>query len=422
MLFTRLFNKSHEILWIAFGQIMVAVGGLVGIKLLTRYLSPHEYGELGIGMAVVALVNQIVFWPLSSGATRYYSVSQASTDSGAYLNSIGRLLMYAVTFVIFLLCLSLLFVNLLKLRTDWLYIAAIAFYAAASGCASIYAGILNASQARRALAVSQSLETWGRFLFATLLLIIIEKTSSIAIFAFAIISTTTLFWQYWRVNKNTANVDSQPIKIVEWKSIILKYATPFAVIGLFTGIGTASDRMVLNHYTSSNEVGLYVVLYQLGFYPMVMILAVMAQYFEPIIYRKAEQDCNSKNPSSSNAMINTMVLGSITLTATATLTAYLGCEIIFTIFTDKSYHSAAIYLPIVVASGGLLATGNALAIKIQASKLSSRLLFPKVAMSICAVLFNIVGANIDGLRGVVLAGLASSIVYLALTYIATKRL
>ena len=71
----RIFRLGNEALWVLGGQVGVAVGGLLGIKVLTHLLSPHEFGRLSLANTIVLLVGMVSFGPLSQGMMRYWSIS-----------------------------------------------------------------------------------------------------------------------------------------------------------------------------------------------------------------------------------------------------------------------------------------------------------------------------------------------------------
>ena len=55
----RVLKAAKEISWITFGQVLVVLGGLVGVRILTNYLTPTQYGELSLGLSVGLLINVV---------------------------------------------------------------------------------------------------------------------------------------------------------------------------------------------------------------------------------------------------------------------------------------------------------------------------------------------------------------------------
>jgi O-antigen/teichoic acid export membrane protein len=304
------------------------------------------------------------------------------------------------------------------------YFVALLFYTILSGCGAVYAGVLNASRKRAAIAISQSIEIWARFIFAFLLISAYGDMSEWALTGFAIVSSIVVFWQYRSVS---VSVGSEKLYTDEsgsdkWKIDVYKYIRPYFIIGVFVGVGAVSDRLVLTAFTSKTEVGLYVVLYQLGFYPITIITGVLVAFIEPIIYQRIGGGDNKAALLKAGKVLNLITICMLGFSLIASLLALILSDVIFLIFTEKSYYHVSHFLPVVVLSGGLFAAGNALALKIQAHKLSNRLLGPKIGMAIFGVLANIVGAYGFGLKGVVFAGLATSSVYLLMVYLNSRGL
>ena len=411
-----------EASWITLGQILIALGGLAGIRLLTNVLPPESYGELGLGMAIASFISQIIYWPISNGATRLYSVAESKSAVFNFVSAINEMLKHAafVVFVVFAFGFVFNIFIFDSLRAQ--YFVALLFYTILSGCGSVYAGVLNASRRRAAIAISQSIEVWARFILAFFLISVFGGLSEWALTGFAIVSTIVVFWQYRSVSVSEDQIYTNEIGKDAWKIDITKYIRPFFIIGLFVGVGAVSDRLILNAFASKTEVGLYVVLYQLGFYPITIITGVLVAFIEPIIYQRIGAGYNKETIAKSGKVINIIAIFMLGFSLFAALLASILSNLIFSIFTEKSYHQVSNYLPIVVLSGGLFAAGNALALKIQAYQLSSRLIAPKIGMAVFGVLANIIGAYGYGLKGVVFAGLATSSFYLLMVYLNSRGL
>ena len=79
------FRIGSEASWVFGGQIGVAIGGLVGIKVLTHLLSPDEFGRFSIASTVILFVGANIFGPLGQGLMRYWSIVQDRNDLDNYI-------------------------------------------------------------------------------------------------------------------------------------------------------------------------------------------------------------------------------------------------------------------------------------------------------------------------------------------------
>ena len=412
----------EETSWITLGQLLIALGGLAGIRMLTHVLTPEAYGKLGLGMAIAALVGQIFYWPVSNCATRLYSEAVNKNDVASFFYVINKILVVSGVFVVavFLLCYE--FFRGESEKYGFYFLIPLSVYAISTGCGSVYAGMLNASRRRAEIAISQSVEIWSRFILAYLLIKQFGDLSYLALIGFSIASLSVTIWQHKAICSSFPRNKQVNDTSKNWTFEISNYIRPFFLIGIFTGLSTASDRWILNSFTSSTEVGLYVVLYQLGFYPISMVIGILVQLMEPIIYQRIGAVNNSAATDDATRLVKITTATALAFSIIASMIAWIAKDLLFLIFTPDSYHSAAIYLPIVVLSGGFFAAGNALALKIQAYKLSSMLLKPKIGMAIVGFVSNIVGAYSYGLKGIVFAGLFTSFAYLLLMYYSSKGL
>ena len=57
----------REAFWVFVGQAGTAIGGLIGVKLLTHVLIPAEYGKLALANTIVAFIGANLFGPFGQG-------------------------------------------------------------------------------------------------------------------------------------------------------------------------------------------------------------------------------------------------------------------------------------------------------------------------------------------------------------------
>src|SRR5271157_5498819 len=76
-----------EATWVLTGQIAAAVGGIIGVPLLTHFLRPADYGRLALGGTVAALVLQVTLGPIGNALTRFYAASVEANALSDYLHA-----------------------------------------------------------------------------------------------------------------------------------------------------------------------------------------------------------------------------------------------------------------------------------------------------------------------------------------------
>lgn len=387
------------------------LGALAGVRLLTELLDPAAYGELALGMTLATLVNQTALGPLGNGITRFYAPAVEQRDVGGYLNAVRRLVLSA-TGIIGLLILVAVAGLLIAGRMDWIPIAIAAFvFAILSGYNSILNGIQNAARQRSIVALHQGIESWARFLVAAALMVWLGATSTVAMVGYAVAVTLVLVSQYVFFRKLTHKNGAAAAQR-SWQEQIWKYSWPFGTWGIFSWAQQASDRWALGFFATTQEVGLYATLFQLGYYPISIATGMAIQFLAPIFYQLAGDASDSRRNASVNSLgwrVTWLALG---VTGAAFLAAFLFHAQIFLIFAAKEYGTVSHLLPWVVLAGGIFAAGQAIALNLMSQMKTHTMMAAKIITALLGVTLNCAGAYWYGITGVVIAGVLFSVLYL----------
>jgi O-antigen/teichoic acid export membrane protein len=428
-------RSGGEFFWITLGQVVAVIAGLVGVRLLTGLMSPETYGELALGMTIATLFQQVSFGPFGQATLRFYPPARESNsvlDLERDALHIGKYLV-AVT----LLGASILVAGLFVVGyTKWAALFTIAFvFAAFKGVNSTINGIQNAARYRIVVAWHKGAFEWLRFLIAAGLVWLFAAKSWVALIGYVIaavvicISQFVLYW--WKIRRpavqrerakgvqsdtgqvnrkatldgetNEGRSDAVDDEDQGWKRRLWDYGSPFAIWGIFTWVHVASDRWALQAFAGQEAVGLYAVLYQLGFYPLTFLSSIVSKFVSPILYERAG-DASSKKRVRSAYRLNYWVSGGMILaTVSATGAAYLLHPLVFRIFVGEAYRSASGLLPLMALAGGLYATSQVVGLLLMSRAESKRLITPKVATALIGGGLNVVGSYWYGVKGVVIA-------------------
>jgi len=417
----RFRRLSKEGAWVVVGQAAAVLGSLAGVRLLTELLDPAAYGELALGMTVATLVNQTVLGPLGNGVTRFYAPAQEKGDIGGYLYAVRRLVLSATGIIILMALLAvagLLFAG----RGEWIGIAIAALiFAILSGCNSILSGMQNAARQRSIVALHQGMESWARFLVAASLLVWLGATSTVAMVGYAVAVMLVLGSQYVYFRKIVhENVDGAD-KGKSWRDQIWKYSWPFASWGVFTWAQLASDRWALELFATTQEVGFYAVLFQLGYYPLSMATGMAMQFLAPIFYQRAGDAIDSQRNASVDSLSWRLTRLALGVTGAAFLLALLFHAQIFQVFVAKEYVSVSHLLPWMLIAGGLFASGQTIALNLMSQMKTHTMMAAKIITALLGVTFNLVGAYCYGTTGIVIAGVLFSALYFLWMVVLSKK-
>lgn len=390
---------------------MLVLGSLVGVRILTELLPPSSYGELALGMTLAILVNQVILGPLGGGILRFYAPASESGDLAGYLYAVKKLTLLATGLILLVMLLTI--IGLVTLgRGQWLGMAASTFlFAIFSGHSANFNAIQAAARQRAIVAIHQGVEPLLRALVASVLLVWLGMTSTIAMTGFVGASLLVLGSQLFFFQKNKNKIESKDNK-QNWQNVIWKFSWPSGAFGVFTWLQISSDRWALQLFNSISDVGNYVVLYQLGYYPISLLAGMATQFLIPILYQRAGDASSIDRNNNAIALSKKLALAIIGITVVVSAPTFLLHSLIFKILVAQEYGLYSYLLPWMILSGGLFAATQSLTLIMQIELKMHKLMIIKIMTALIGTVFNFVGAYWYGTAGIVGAGLAFSMLYL----------
>jgi O-antigen/teichoic acid export membrane protein len=261
----------------------------------------------------------------------------------------------------------------------------------------------------------QGITPWSRLLAILGLVVFLGASSTVAMTGYVIASALVVLSQlvFFRfLFKRTANDTGSIEDARRWTRQVRTYGLPFAVWGIFTWLQLVSDRWALQLFASTSDVGLYVVLYQLGYMPILLLFNLITQLITPMFFQRAGNASDLQRMKQVYVINRRLTWAVIGGTVLATLAAAGLHSQVFQWLAAPEYQVISWLLPGVVLSGGLFAAGQLASIALMSSTESKSLLAPKLVTSVIGVILNLVGAMSLGILGVVGAGVIFSATYL----------
>jgi O-antigen/teichoic acid export membrane protein len=416
--FQRLFKEG---LWIVLGQGMAMLGSLVGVRLLTGLLSPAQYGELALGMTIATLVNQTLLGPLGQGVLRFYAPAVERGELGQYLSAVRRLVLMAIVVIALLMLLGV--VGLVVVGQGyWVAIALAALaFATVNGCNAILNGMQNAARQRAVVALSQGLESWLRFLVAAGLMVWLGATSSVAMMGFVGGGSLVLALQWLYFRRVIPRSESlQLLDATSWQRQIWQYSWPIATFGMFTWGQLVSDRWALGLFSTTQEVGMYAVLYQLGYYPISLATGMAVQFLAPVLFQRAGDASDAKRNADVSQLTWRLTGLAMGLTAIAFVGALLLHKQIFQVFTAAEYAGVSYLFPWMVLAGGITAVAQTISLRFFSQTKTNLMMRVKIFTSLFGIILNVVGASWWGTVGVVGSSVIFSVTYVCWMLLLSK--
>jgi O-antigen/teichoic acid export membrane protein len=425
--FDRVKRVAREFFWVGLGQAIAAVGGLVGVSLLTRVLSPESYGELALGMTAGTLAQQVVIGPFAGAFLRFFAPAREARQTRAFLRAAVRLIARATAVLLAIALLSGIGF-LVSGHGRWIGLLAAAFlFSLLSSYNSALDGIQNAARQRVVVAWHQGLGQWLRFLAALALVGWVGSTSGVAMFGYALgsalvlVSQSVLFRrQILRTLTDEALPD--PTGIRHWTDQMRAYTWPFMTWAVFTWVQSCSDRWALQFSGATGDVGLYAALYQLGYQPLMLASGLLVQLVAPVIFSRAGDGTDPERLARSHRLNRLIFLGSLGLTGLGALVAVLFHDRIVALFVAPEYRVVSGLLPLMILAGGLYAAGQIAVLSLLSGVNSRALIAPKIVTALLGVALNFAGAFWFGLNGVVWAGVLFGLIYLVWIIFLTRRM
>lgn len=405
----RLRHLFKEGAWIAIGQAMMTIGALVGVRLLTTLLSPAAYGELALGMTIATFVNQTILGPLAQGVMRFYAPAIEVADLAGYLAAVRRLLRICAVAIGGLIAIGAVSLFLSgQARSIPIFVSALIF-AGMTGYNYILGGMQNAARQRAIVAVHQGAESWLKILGAALFVIWLGASSPIAMSGYVLGSAIVSVSQSYYFRKAIPDRPDRLASSNDWQQKMWQYTWPISVFGIFTWCQMVSDRWVLGLFRSKEEVGMYAVLFQLGYSPIAMALGMAVQFLEPIFFQRS----GDGNDAERNAQVSRLGLRltglALGLTAIVFCLAGLFHAQIFEIFVDRQYQQVSYLLPWMVLAGGIFAASQTIALNLMSQNKTYKMMPFKIGTALFGIGLNLFGGYYYGIGGVAIANVIFSV-------------
>lgn len=383
------------------------LGALVLVRVLTEHLDPAEYGRLALTLTLGTLICQMAFSGSMPGIMRYYAIAAEKGEVTEYLIDAKRMMVYG-TVIAIALSMFLLAGVLVLGKADWLGLTAISIMFAILGSYNATLNMIqNAARQRQVVSLHGSLDAWLKVLFAFGLLSWLGSSGEVAVFGYVlslliILASQVVFIRRLIPQRSTV-IDKQNSK---WSGQIWHYSKSFVFINIFTWIQATSDRWALELYATTQDVGFYTVLLQLGYTPIMILSSLVTTFVGPIFFQRSGDASEPLRNSGVHRLAWQLTCSTLAATVSATLLAFLLHNWIFRLLVATEYHSASYLLPWMVFAGGLFSAGQILSLKLMSDLNTKALVWPKIVTAITGTLFSFIGAYIAGLEGVVVAAVA----------------
>ncbi len=379
---------------------------------MTEVLPQSEYGRLALSLSIAAFFQTCISGPLVATSLRFFSISTLKKEQNSFFSTIKTILIFLIASysatALAVVSISFIF------DLDKIYALSI-FFALVTGIDSVYSGIQTAKRSRVIASFHQGLGVFFRFSIGFLVVNLYGGGAYGALIGYILAGCGILISQMYFL-KEILYSNSKQSKI---NQEMLLYGSKFAIFGFFSWLQSSADRWSINYFLSIEDVGSYSVVYQLGYYPMILLSSTLMQFIYPIIM----QESSSKETKlQSLVKIDKYAFNFFLICLVAVILGELFHPFLFKILTASTFRESSKFLSVILFASGLFSVAQILSLRLELMMNVTLLAKIKIINSIIGALIIIAITPLKGLSGVVYGTLTTSILYLISIFYFSRRL
>ncbi len=400
----RLQNLAREGFWIIIGQLFTIFGSLYFIKIITTKLEPSLFGTVSLLLSVSTFFSQVLYGGVGSGVARFFSVAEIKNDLYGYFENSRKIVFKISLFLLFfgggtVVLLSFIgYQNLIFLTILTIFISIL------NGIISVLNNFQNSARQRDIVALNNGLGVILKIVIVLSLFNLFGANETILVIsillssAIALISQLIFFHYKWK-----RKITNSSLSAYNWSNEIWTYSLSVILWNGFMALYQLSDKWALEYYNSLKDVGVYTVLFQLGYTPTLLVMTNLLAFLSPIIYQRAGDGKNPVKNKYIDSIITKLIWLTFSFSVIGFFIAYFFHRKIFGFLVSKSYLDYSYLLPVLVLSAGVFSAGQILNIKMESQIKVKEMIFIKISTSVFGICLNFLLSAFYGIKGVLVA-------------------
>jgi O-antigen/teichoic acid export membrane protein len=331
--------------WSAFGKIATALGTLIGIRLLTEFVSKEIFGKISLLIGIATLGSNLFAYPLISAAQRFHPEMALSGNIPQLRRTIVSILKWTVGTLACLILLGGLFLQSSAL--SYSVFVALAAFLVVQVMRNLEMAFLIAARRQKVVAIWSISEAWLKPACAVLLIILLDDTpQSVLLGYFAAFGSILICFHLLPVSVEGSNISKVPIETdTELTANIRRYAMPLLPLALVAWISSLSDRYLISGMLGVEQVGLYAAGYGLISMPFLMAGDIIGQTLRPPYY----QAVSAGNITFAKKLLRTQLSITILVCAAGVVAVFFLSNLIATLLLAEEYRNAVSLMPWIAA-------------------------------------------------------------------------
>lgn len=278
----------REGLWVGGGHLAIAVASLAGVRILTTYLRPEDYGEFTLILGLVTLGSGLFVLPFSLATLRFYPSAAAEGRIGAFRRLSMTLTVRGAGIAMMTIIAGGVAWKIFRSSPPGIAVFVLAsLLLAADTVRSFEAGLLNAARRQADYSLRMALDAWCRPLLALGAILLLSPSVEIVIASYVVGSLAVSALLSERRVRAPETEDTLFLHAPgdSVRSRFLGYALPLVPIAILNWTMSLSDRYFLAAFGGAAQVGVYAAAYGLASQPFIAANALIHTVLRPVIYQ-----------------------------------------------------------------------------------------------------------------------------------------
>jgi len=270
------------------GSIAGRLAGIILIPLYTRVLATSEYGILGLILITGQVAGVVFSLGLRQGLVRSFFDYDRDKDRKIVISTV--IFLTAFNSIFLLLC-GLFFAGLLSKSLFGTSEYGFYFILIIAGTVcdmfnQIAFSVFRVRHEAKNFVLYQTLSLLARAGIIIYLVAVAGWGIKGVIVGQLIANGISMVFLLWLIRNHIVARFS-----ISEAGRLVRYGTPLAFVGIFAFVMNYLDRIILNHYVTLDEVGLYTLAYQLGMLVNIVLIAPLKRLWAPV-FLSVKEDAN----------------------------------------------------------------------------------------------------------------------------------
>ena len=385
--------------WALLGQVGSGLLLLAGLRLLTEWVSPDEYGQVALMIGIVALGVSIFSYPFICAGMRLLPEHQASGTVHGLYRQVSRLTVASTLTALLLLAIGGGLHVRLTGSDPWLFAGA-GLLLAITVQREMGIQLLIGERRQREASLWQTTDGMLRPALAVVAVVLGGPKAPLILLGYAL--ATGLANAVWSWRRKPSALDERPLEPAAIRSIragVLAYALPLIPVELLLWFSGLGDRYVIGCLLTASDVGIYAAAYTLVNEAFNRSAMVLLRTFQPAYF----QACSQGEEAKAGRLFATWLGCVIAMGAMGVIALWFMKDLVAGWLLAERYHAAAVLMPLIGAGCALQALSMVLSQPLLATKRTSTLLGGRVLGAASAAMGLPLMVQQYGLMGAALA-------------------